>query len=316
MTAPITLFVFNRPSTTQQVFDRIRTYQPSRLFVVADGPRSATDVPLCQETRSIVEQVDWECDVRTNYSEVNLGCNVRVISGLTWMFDQCDESIVLEDDCVPDPSFFPYCADLLERYRHDQRVMAINGSSYQFGRARSSYSYYFTRYAHIWGWASWRRAWRCFTDGASEWPTLRQTSWLQDLLDDGDAAAYFRIAFDSMIAGGRTWDFQWNFSCWVQNGFAIAPSTNLVSNVGFGADATNTTAVTRRAALPTAAIRFPLRHPPYMARNGEADRFDFKQVFPSDVHHRLRRRVGAAMPAALRAQLYAVMARLRLEGRY
>jgi len=316
MTAPVTLFVFNRPSTTQQVFDQIRAYQPSRLFVVADGPRSAADVPLCQKTRSIVEQVDWECVVQTNYSEVNLGCNGRVISGLTWVFDHCEESIVLEDDCVPDPSFFLYCAALLEMYRHDQRVMAINGSNYQFGRRRSSYSYYFTRYAHIWGWASWRRAWQCFTDGASDWPALRDTSWLRDILGDADAAAYFRIAFDSMMAGDRTWDFKWNFSCWVQNGLAVAPSTNLVSNIGFGTDATNTTALTRRAGLPTVALQFPLQHPHTMVRNGEADRFDFKQSFPSDAYHQVRRRLGAAMPSTMRAQLYSMMARLRLEGRH
>ncbi len=312
MKAPVVMVIFNRPSFTQRVFDRVREYAPPRLLVVADGPRSDAEAVQCAATRAVIDRVDWPCEVLTNYADVNLGCDRRVTSGLSWAFEQCEEAIVLEDDCVPHPSFFPYCVELLDAYRHDERVMMINGCNLQFGRKRTPYSYYFSRYPHVWGWASWRRAWRYYGDGVGLWPTLRRTSWLQDLVADKDAAAYFRIEWDAMLAGGRSWDYQWTFTCWVQNGLAITPNANLISNIGFGEAGTRAIASGHPfAVLPTEAIDVPLRHPPGMVRHAEADRFEFRREVPNDVRNRLRRRASAAVSPAARTRIHRHLTHLR-----
>jgi hypothetical protein len=156
---PIAFFIFNRPDTTARVFEAIRQAQPSKLLVVADGPRSTRpgEAEKCAATRAIIDQVDWECEVLTNYSDVNLGCRHRVSSGLDWVFEQVEEAIILEDDCLPHPTFFRFCEELLEWYRHDHRIVAISGDNFQNGHQSGEFSYYFSRYVHIWGWATWRR---------------------------------------------------------------------------------------------------------------------------------------------------------------
>ncbi|MFM7711944.1 MAG: glycosyltransferase family 2 protein, partial [Microcystis sp.] len=142
------------PDTTARVFEAIRQAKPPKLLVVADGPRAdrADDIEKCKAARAIIEGVDWDCEVLTNYSDVNLGCKNRVSSGLNWVFDTVEEAIILEDDCVPDPTFFRFCEELLEYYRHDQRIMVISGNNFQFGKKRTGYSYYFSVYTHCWGW--------------------------------------------------------------------------------------------------------------------------------------------------------------------
>src|SRR5207245_5494002 len=182
--------------------------------------------------------------------------------------------IILEDDCVPHPTFFPFCEELLATYRHDERVMHISGNNFHFGKTWTSHSYYFSRFSFIWGWASWRRAWRHFDIGVELWPALRKKSWLLDIVGDARAANFYRKVFDEAHAtrGDITWDFQWLFACWVQHGLSIHPNANLVSNVGFGPGATHTkSASDRYAAIPAAAMRFPLSHPPYVLADGDAD---------------------------------------------
>jgi hypothetical protein len=146
--------------------------------VIADGPGSGEDLVKCEAARKIINQVSWDCEVLTNYSDVNLGCKKRISSGLDWVFKQCDEAIILEDDTLPHSTFFRFCSELLERYRDDQRVMMICGQNLQFGRKVNPYSYYFSRCPHIWGWATWRRAWNHFDLKMKSWPALRNTSWL------------------------------------------------------------------------------------------------------------------------------------------
>src|SRR5262245_44252833 len=209
---PVAFLIFNRPGVTRRVFAEIARARPKRLLVVADGPRSADEAEKCVAARSVIDQVDWDCEVLINFSDVNLGCKRRVSSGLDWVFEHCDGAIILEDDCLPSQAFFPYCAELLEKYRDDDRVMMISGNNFQFGRKHSPYSYYFSRYAHIWGWASWRMAWRRHDIWMSRWPSLRETSWLQNLLDDPAAVRHFRETFDRTYDGQiDTWDYQWTF---------------------------------------------------------------------------------------------------------
>lgn len=277
-TTPVALIIFNRPETTARVFAEIAKARPSRLLLVADGPRldHPEDVEKCAATRAIVERVDWPCEVLTNFSEANLGCKMRPVSGLDWVFDNVPEAIILEDDCLPDPSFFPFCQELLERYRDDERIMAVSGNNFQFGRIRSPNSYYFSRYTNSWGWASWRRAWAHFDIEIRLWPTLRESPWLLDTLGDSSSAKYWQGLFDKLLARqiDGVWDYQWNFSCWVQNGLSVTPEMNLVSNIGFGNNSTHTGDTGSSIAnLPLVPMSFPLRHPQDVMRNYEADQF-------------------------------------------
>src|SRR5215831_13781675 len=159
--APVALFVFNRPKLTATVYERIRAARPRRLLVVADGPRPfrPEDRQLCRATRQIVSAPDWACELLTNFADENLGCGRRMSSGLDWVFQQCSEAIILEDDCVPCESFFSFCSEMLNRYREDARIMHVSGNNFQDGRTRGRGSYFFSRYTLSWGWATWRRAW-------------------------------------------------------------------------------------------------------------------------------------------------------------
>src|SRR3954453_1153033 len=160
----VALLLFRRPEETARVFERIREARPRKLFLVADGPRPGNeeDAQGCEQARAVVERVDWPCDVVRDFADENLGLKKRIPRGLHRVFGEAPEAIILEDDCLPHPSFFRYCAELLERYRDDERVMMISGDNFQGGRRRTPDSYYFSRYVHSWGWATWRRAWQHF----------------------------------------------------------------------------------------------------------------------------------------------------------
>jgi hypothetical protein len=311
MGVPVALIIFNRPSLTRRVFERIREYRPPRLLVIADGPRSSSEVERCDAARAVIDLVDWDCDLHRNYSDVNLGCNDRFSSGLSWVFDQCEKAIILEDDCLPHPSFFRYCEDLLEIYQQDERISTINGSNFLhgwYGRTQTQFSYYFSAYPHSWGWATWQRAWRHYTDSVKFWPSLRTTGWLHDILTDTTAEAYYRDSFDALLRGERSWDFQWTLASWTQRSLAIAPAVNLISNLGCGEGATHAVAATKAANLPFSEVRSPLHHPPgYVARNVEADRTEFKWRGPSVLYirySRLRRQLGVVLPDSVRARLF------------
>lgn len=276
LTTPVAFFIFNRPDTTQQVFEQIRLAKPQKLLVIADGPRATHpyDSEKCLATRSIINKVDWDCEVLTNFAAENLGCKTRMSTGLDWVFSIVQQAIILEHDTLPHQSFFRYCQELLDRYVDDERVMTISGCNFQFGNRRNNHSYYFSRCVHCWGWASWRRAWRLYDVSMSMWPELSQRQ-LRAVLDTDTALAYWHRIFTLTYLGYvDTWDYQWVFNCWSQNGLSILPNVNLVSNIGFNAEGTHTVnSASRVADIPTQPIQFPLVHPPFMLRDIEADEF-------------------------------------------
>lgn len=318
MKTPVAFIIFNRRETTQRVFNAIAEARPPRLLVIADGPRTGVEGERerCEQTRAVIEQVDWECEVLTNFAEVNMGLEPRVISGLNWVFEHCEEAIVFEDDCLPHPTLFPYCDDLLERYRDDERVMMLSGCNFHPHSNPTPYSYHFTRYSFTWGWATWRRAWQHFDAEMRLWPLLRETPWLSDLLGDEAAARFFRGIFDRSLGGFLEWDYRWMFACWAQNGLAVTPSVNLLSNIGFGTGATHTTNTASPVAnLPAMEISFPLEGPPFMARDSEADRMIFRHIYPWAIDSPglsawLRRSLSAIMSDPMRKSL-ATLARQR-----
>jgi hypothetical protein len=283
LTTPVAFLIFNRPDTTARVFEAIRQAKPPKLLVVADGPRPdrPDDVEKCKAARAIIEGVDWDCEVLTNYSDVNLGVDERVSSGLNWVFEVVEKAIIFEDDCLPHPTFFRFCEELLNYYRHDERIMVISGNNFQFGRSRTNYSYYFSRYNHIWGWASWRRAWKYFDYDLKLWPKIKNENWLTSILEDKTAVKYWTKNFQRTYEGEPTvWDYRWTFACWIQNGLTILPNVNLVSNIGFGEGATHTSSSKSKVAnLPVEEMIFPLKHPPFLLRHVEADDFTHNNIF-------------------------------------
>lgn len=314
---PVAFLIFNRPETTRRVFAEIAQARPKRLLVVADGPRSATESEKCQAARKVVEEVNWDCEILTNYSDVNLGCKRRISSGLNWVFDICEEAIILEDDCLPTQSFFRFCKEMLGRYREDDRVMMISGNNFQFGRKRGSHSYYFSCYAHIWGWASWRAAWRYYDLEMSRWPMLRDTHWLYDILGDEKAVNHWANVLDQNYQGRvDSWDIQWIFTCWVNSGLTAISNQNLVSNIGFGVDATHTKSdIYGVADLPSYELGFPLDHPMDVVRDRAADQFTFENMFAretdnSSIYMRFGRRLFAALPDPIRNSILELRARL------
>jgi hypothetical protein len=281
MEVPVAVFLYKRPELARKVFKAIAQVEPKVLFLIADGPRSEQEEAACAAARSVKEEVNWPCEVVTNFSPTNLGCKRRMSSGISWVFDQVPEAIILEDDTVPHETFFRFCEELLQYYRNDERVMFISGDNFDFGHTATSFSYYFSRFTHVWGWASWRRAWKFYDVEMKQWNNLRSTGWLENLFSEKEVIAYWRSIFDRVYRGEiDTWDYQWLFTCWRQNGLSILPQVNLVTNIGFGSEGTHTFEPSNMLAnLPYFEMQFPLRHPRDMIRNIEADERMLKTLF-------------------------------------
>jgi hypothetical protein len=304
MKTPVALMIFNRPDRTERVFAAIREAKPPKLLVVADGPRPTRedDNEKCIAARSIIDRVDWDCEVLKNYAPENIGCGKRVSSGIDWVFENVEESIILEDDCVPHSTFFQYCEDLLEYYRHDRRVMHISGNNFYSAKYSRPGSYIFSRYAHMWGWATWRRAWQYYDFDMKLWPQIKQQNSLQDVFCDPHTVMNWMQILQSLADGKvDTWDYQWILTCWLQNGLAVLPNVNLVTNIGFGADATHTFSADStdidglQVNLATEAMTFPLQHHNMMLPDTEIDCFmqealyDYYPKLPKRVFMKLKR---------------------------
>lgn len=292
--------IFNRPDLTRRIFEEIRRARPRQLLVVADGPRSDRlgESAKCAAARQVLSRVDWPCEVRTNFSETNLGCKRRISSGLTWVFSQVEEAIILEDDCLPHPTFFRFCEELLERYRDDERVFHISGTHYRFEGERTRESYYFSRYNFIWGWASWRRAWAHYDVEMKQWPQVRDGGWLNDFFGGKSKADPWIRSFQSIYDGEvDTWDYQWALAFWINHGLSIRPHVNLISNIGFGEDATHTTGESPNANLTTEAMLFPLQHPPFMMPNGYEDSFLPQDMAKTPLTHRIKGKLKRVLRA-------------------
>lgn len=266
--APVAFFVFNRPDVTRRVFAEIRRARPARLLIVADGPRCSRDgeAQRCAEVRALVDQVDWPCEVERLYAEVNLGCRLRVSSGLDWVFSRVDRAIILEDDCLPDPSFFAFCTELLERFADDRRVMHISGTSFLRQGWPTSTSYIATRMPFVWGWATWRRAWNAYDVDVADWPTFRNndglTTWFAN---PQDRAGWTQRIDDVFSKRLDTWDIQWAYACLRSGGVSLMSTNNLVSNLGFGAEATHTRVWSSRAEMALRPLTGPTDHPQTLA---------------------------------------------------
>jgi hypothetical protein len=295
MKTAVAFFIFNRPYLTTQVFQAIREAKPPKLLVVADGPRDnyPGDVESSTATRSVISQVDWDCEVLTTYSEVNLGCRERIVSGLDWFFDTVEEEVILEDDCLPHPTFFQFCDELLEYYRQDTRVMHIAGSNLGLCCQYPQESYFFSRLAPIWGWATWRRAWRYFDANIQSWQYLKHDSNFANLFGSKQEIRVRSKNWDAIFTGQllSTWDYQWHLACLSQGNHTIIPSKNLISNLGFGKDATHTfDPGSPFANRRTSDMEFPLVHPKCMIRDSHNDNLFFKKMYAPSLYDKVARK--------------------------
>jgi hypothetical protein len=277
MKTPVIFIIFNRPDTTRQVFETIRQARPSKLLLVADGPRYShpNDPALCKQVRNMVmEGIDWPCELLTCFSDNNLDRDPRIISGLTWAFEQVEQAIILEDDCLPDNSFFHFCDELLERYKDDPRIMSICGSNYlpKFNE-HYPYSYYFSRIPIVWGWATWRRAWG-FYGKKIEKSTEELNEYLKEYFGEWPEIYDYAVAMLKLCRnqGNLSWDYFWAFIVMFHKSFHIIPSKNLVSNIGFSSEATYTrNTQSELANIHRHRMEFPLQHPLEICDNKTAD---------------------------------------------
>jgi hypothetical protein len=295
---PVAFIIFNRSDNTEKVFEAIRQAKPPKLLVVADGARAERpgEAEKCAATRAIIDRVDWKCEVLKNYSDMNMGMKRREATGFDWIFDTVEEAIILEDDCLPHPTFFRYCEELLEYYRHDTRIMTISGDNTPLGHGRTEDSYYFSNYPRTWGWATWRRAWSHYDIDMKNWPQIRDQNWLKDILQDDQTVKDWKNILQSTYEGHErfeTWDYQWVFANWLQNSLSIIPHVNLITNLGFGADSTNTKdSKNARANVPSQSINFSLKHPIFMIPDTQRDTFTHRNLYkPFNLVQRIQYRL-------------------------
>jgi len=271
----VLFLIFNRPDTTKQVFEAIRKAKPPRLYVAADGPRP--DRPgegeKCKQVRRIATQVDWDCEVKTLFRDKNLGCGKAVSSAIDWFFENEEEGIILEDDCLPSQSFFWFCEELLERYRDDMRVWMITGRNNLGSWTPIESSYFYSKLPAIWGWATWKRTWCHYDFNILRWRNAYTRKRVQDFVGIEFFASRekaFNKTFNKEI---DTWDYQWAFSQYCNSGITMVPIYNLIENIGFGKNGTHTSdASSIFSKIKKNEIEYPLKHNDLIVSDLDYDR--------------------------------------------
>jgi hypothetical protein len=285
MHTPILLLIWRRTHTLRKVLQAMRPLAPRFLFIACDGPspqRPAEAENVAAARALIEEEIDWPCQIERLYSPTNQGCRIGVSQGINWFFNQVEEGIILEDDCVPHPDFFGFCTALLERYRDDDRIWCISGTNFQRGQSRGDGSYYFSRYAHCWGWASWRRCWKHYDGELSQLDALLTSAHLEAIFENPLEQKYWTQVWRKLHDKGtpNTWDYQWIFTCLINGGLTATPNHNLVSNVGFDQEGTHTT--NRKNNVAAMKIDRGLDNfdpPSFLLRDAMADAYTFDNVF-------------------------------------
>jgi hypothetical protein len=278
MESPVLFLIFNRPDTTEKVFQSIRAAKPPRLYIAADGARKHKEgeADICAQTRNLVlNNIDWDCEVKTLLRDHNLGCKNAIADAIDWFFENEAEGIILEDDVLPSPSFFLFCDELLEKYRDDPRIGSIGGCNMAAEFIQPDESYFFSIYNKIWGWATWRRAWKLYDRTMKDWPEWHKNRGLQSMGIDLSFESYWHYQFEKTYYNKiDTWDFQWLYTCWKNNLASIIPRVNLIENIGFDERATHTYLGNAPACLANSNkhLDVPLSHPKELAIRKDIDR--------------------------------------------
>ena len=289
MNTPILFLIVRRPDTTRKVFDQIKKAKPKELFIASDGARIGNDFEkaLNEECKNFVlNNIDWECEVKTLFQTENLGCGLGIKTAIDWFFEHVDQGIILEDDCLPDLSFFNYCDILLNRYKDNNKIMSISGDNFQNGIQRGKGTYYFSNIFHSWGWATWKRAWKLNDFSIKEWPTYSSSKLLEKCHNNQSCFEYWSLIFEGLYDKTLkvdTWDYQFLFSIWFNDGFNIHPNLNLISNIGFGENSTHLSDSDHKLAnLFTQSYSNDVI-PKRIQINKDADNYTFYNVFTSSI---------------------------------
>ena len=284
----VLFIIFNKREETKRVFDIIRSQQPQRLFIAADGPRieKEGESETCQYVRNwVLNQIDWECEVKTLFRDQNIGCGRGPSEAITWFFDNVEEGIILEDDCLPSHSFFRFAVDLLEKYRYNNQLSIISGNNFQQHQPMSLDSdYYFSIFPSTNGWASWKRTWEGYDYSMSNWSHINKRKFTSFLFKEMKYKKWWQQQFNWVYESkpNDMWDYQFHYHCMARKQYAIIPISNLISNIGYGPDATHSqNSDSYFANVPTHEFNFPLRHPDRIIRNYEADIFIQDNLFGS-----------------------------------
>ncbi|MBC6111023.1 nucleotide-diphospho-sugar transferase [Pedobacter fastidiosus] len=274
---PILMLVFNRPELTSQVFDKVREVAPKYLYVAADGPRDQDDETQCKEVKAVFNKIDWDCELKTLFRDNNLGCGMAVSSGIQWFFNQVEKGIVLEDDCLPNNSFFGFCTDLLHHYNNDVRVGHISGSNFQDEQQRGDGSYYFSALTHVWGWASWKRVWKDYDYKISLYYHFDAS--FKAFPAHLPFASNWKNIFTKVAQGEiNTWDYQYAFLNLIKGYKSIMPNVNLIKNIGLGINGTHTSADHPLIVKSTQEIDL-IKHPVMFKQNVDADIYTQNKEF-------------------------------------
>lgn len=272
---PLILFVYNRENTTRQLLDALSHVKASKIYVFADGPKKEIfqDYDQCAKVRALIDQFSKRSSIKKFYSDINRGCEKQIPSGISEVLSHEKRCIVLEDDCIPESSFFRYCDELLDYYENDTRIMTISGTNIQV-KKRTSDSYYFSKFTHSWGWATWKRAWQHYDHNMNKWQELKTTNWLREHFTRELSIKIWTNIFDRVVAEQmNAWDYRWLYSMWLKRGYTIIPSVNLVKHIGFGSESTHFRNTTQKNEMKTRQIEFPLRHPKVVSCHALADEF-------------------------------------------
>lgn len=280
---PILFLIFNRPDSTKLVFESIRSIKPAKLYIAADGARKhkVGEDLLCKDTRSIIDLIDWECEIKTLFRNENLGCKIAVSSAIDWFFENEEQGIILEDDCLPNESFYIYCETLLNYYASDERIMHISGNNFQDGNVRGNGSYYFSNYNHIWGWATWKRAWKAYNVDLSFLTETEIETLIEKQFDTKKERLFWNNIFKKVINKTiGTWDYQWTYAVWKNNGLSILPNKNMIANIGFNNNGTHTSGVDilGLSNMKTFSIS-NIIHPTEIEINKKADKYGLDHYF-------------------------------------
>ena len=280
--------IFNRPKETQLLFNAIKEVKPKKLYVAADGPRNnGKDEIVCMETKKVLDQIDWECELITLFRDQNLGCGKAVSGAISWFFKNEEEGIVLEDDCLPTIDFFRFCDEMLFKYKSDSRIMHIAGTNLFSDNYDSNDSYHFSKYANIWGWATWQRSWIQYDFNISKFSSFRKTNYFRQYFNYLPAYVSRLKCYSSVFENHiekktiDTWDYQWCFTCVSNTGMSIVPKSNLIKNIGFDNNATHTVSFDDFYSKNQQDLKFPLIHPEFVMINHKQDLVYEKKIFGS-----------------------------------
>jgi len=282
---PILFIVFKREGLTRQVFEQIRKIKPKKLFISADGARANIEgeEEACKRVREIFKEIDWECEVHTRFNDENLGLKKATLSAIDWFFENVDEGIIIEDDNLPDLSFFSFCEQMLELYRNDTRVMQISGNNFFRGKKFGDKSYYFSKVAQVWGWATWKRAWNLFDVNMSSYEAFKKTKQIDNVFEGYFTKKYLMNHYDKITSKDvLSWSWHWIYTVFSNNGLCVTPSVNLISNIGFGNDAVHAAnPINKLAGVAFEKMSEPVIHPDFILPDKRVDkeilsyRYDF-----------------------------------------